>query len=126
MKTKRIIEPRIIRLRDASRYLGMDKNRFNADVRPFLSEIPIGVQGIAFDRLELDAFADYYVQVRGRPPERRAPWQESVGQVSANAGSTGTLKKSSKDTDSTRRLARQIIEERRRITTAASTISVKS
>jgi len=83
---------RIVRLRDAAAFLGMDKNRFNAEVRPFLTEIPIGVQGIAFDRLELDAFADYYVQVRGRPPERRAPWQESVGQVSANAGNTGTLK----------------------------------
>ena len=117
---------RFIRLAKASGYLGMDKNRFNEEVRPYLTEIPIGVQGIAFDRLELDAFADYYVQVRGRPPERRAPWQESVGQVSANAGNTGTLKKSSKDTGSTRQLARQIIEERRRITTTASTISVKS
>ena len=80
---------RFIRLTKAPGYLGMDKNRFNTEVRPYLTEIPIGVQGIAFDRLELDAFADYYVQVRGRPPERRAPWQESVGQVSANAGNTG-------------------------------------
>ena len=52
--------PRFIRLRDAPSYLGMDKNRFNRDVRPRLSAIPIGTQGIAFDRLDLDAWADDY------------------------------------------------------------------
>ena len=45
--------PRLIRLRDAPFYLGMDRNRFNAEVRPQLTEIPIGEQGIAFDRLDL-------------------------------------------------------------------------
>ncbi len=49
------VVPRLIRFRDAPRYLGLDRNRFNADVRPNLTEIPIGRQGIAFDRLELDA-----------------------------------------------------------------------
>jgi hypothetical protein len=32
--------PRLIRLRDAPQYLGMDRNRFNAEVRPYLTEIP--------------------------------------------------------------------------------------
>jgi hypothetical protein len=45
--------PRFIRMRDAPGYLGMDKNRFNRDVRPQLAEIPIGTQGVAFDRLDL-------------------------------------------------------------------------
>ena len=45
--------PRLVRFRDAPFYLGMDRNRFNAEVRPQLTEIPIGTQGIAFDRLEL-------------------------------------------------------------------------
>ncbi len=36
--------PRLIRLRDAPAYLGMDRNRFNAEVRPLLTEIPIGEQ----------------------------------------------------------------------------------
>ena len=40
--------PRLIRFRDAPRYLGMDRNRFNAEVRPHLTEIPIGIAG---DRL---------------------------------------------------------------------------
>ena len=42
------IPPRLLRFRDAPRYLGMDRNRFNVEVRPYLTEIPIGRQGIAF------------------------------------------------------------------------------
>jgi hypothetical protein len=45
----------------------MDKNRFNRDVRPRLSAIPIGTQGIAFDRLDLDAWADDYKSRNGHP-----------------------------------------------------------
>lgn len=52
------IIPRLIRVRDVPFYLGMDKNRFNKEVRPLLTEIKIGKQGIAFDRLELDAWVD--------------------------------------------------------------------
>jgi len=55
------ILPRFIRLRDAPGYLGMDKNRFNREVRKSLTEIPIGKQGIAFDRLEMDAWAEQYM-----------------------------------------------------------------
>ena len=43
-----LVQPRIIRFRDAPFYLGMDRNRFNAEVRPYLTEVPIGKQG---DRL---------------------------------------------------------------------------
>ena len=63
--------PRIVRFRDAPRYLGMDRNRFNAEVRPHLTEIPIGIQGIGFDRLELDAWVeDYIVPQRASRSER--------------------------------------------------------
>ena len=62
--------PRFIRLRDAPGYLGMDRNRFNAEVRPWLSEIPIGRQGIAFDRLDPDRFAEEYKRRNGRVPEK--------------------------------------------------------
>jgi hypothetical protein len=64
MKT---ILPRLIRLRDAPTYLGMDRHRFNNEVRPHLTEIPIGIQGIAFDRLDLDAWVEQYKQLYGRP-----------------------------------------------------------
>jgi hypothetical protein len=59
--------PRIIRFLDAPHYLGMDRNRFNAEVRPNLTEIPIGEQGIGSDRLDLDAWADDYKFRNGRP-----------------------------------------------------------
>ena len=52
--------PRLLRYRDAPRYLGMDRNRFDAEVRPYLVVIPIGERGIAFDRLDLDAWADHH------------------------------------------------------------------
>ena len=69
--------PRLVRLRDAPAYLGMDRNRFNAEVRPYLTKIPIGQQGIAFDRLELDAWVEDYISRNGRPAaRRRKPWDE--------------------------------------------------
>ncbi len=72
-----VLLPRLVRFRDAPGYLGMDRNRFNAEVRPFLTNIPIGQQGIAFDRLELDAWVDDYVSCNGRPAARRIkPWDE--------------------------------------------------
>ena len=52
--------PRIIRMRDAPSYLGMDRNRFSRIVRPSLTVIRIGSQGIAFDQLEMDAWVDHY------------------------------------------------------------------
>ena len=62
-----VILPRLIRHRDAHAYLGMDRNRFGDEVRPALTEIPIGQRGIAFDRHELDVWADAYIAARGRP-----------------------------------------------------------
>jgi hypothetical protein len=62
------LPPRLIRLRDAPRYLGMDKNRFNREVRPHIISVPIGKQGIAFDRLDLDKWIDEYKQSHGRRP----------------------------------------------------------
>src|SRR2546423_8379759 len=63
-------QPRILRFRDAPRYLGMDRNRFNAEVRPCVTEIPIGKQGIGFDRLELDTWVDDYKSRNGRPARK--------------------------------------------------------
>jgi hypothetical protein len=65
--------PRLIRLRDAPGYLGMDRNKFNAEVRPFLTEIPLGKQAVAFDRLELDGWVDDYISRNGRRPKAFRP-----------------------------------------------------
>ena len=62
--------PRDLRFRDAPHYLGMDRNRFNAEVRPYVTEVPIGKQGIGFDRLELDAWFEDYKSRNGRPARK--------------------------------------------------------
>ncbi|HYQ71010.1 MAG TPA: hypothetical protein VET88_03670 [Gammaproteobacteria bacterium] len=89
------ITPRLIRLRDAPRYLGMDRNRFNREVRPRLTEIPIGKQGIAFDRLELDAWVDHYRSRNGRPASRSTGeqlWDANEVQGFGIAAESGTSK----------------------------------
>ena len=68
MRDSRLL-PRLIRLRDAPFYLGMDRNRFTREVRPYLTKIPIGKQGVAFDRLELDDWIEQYKARNGRPGE---------------------------------------------------------
>jgi hypothetical protein len=73
--------PRFIRFRDAPFYLGMDRNRFNTDVRPCLTNIPIGRQGIAFDRLELDAWVEDYVSRNGRRPKAPIPEDDTCQNV---------------------------------------------
>jgi hypothetical protein len=92
--------PRFIRVKFAPKYLGMDKNRFNDEVRPYLTEIPIGVQGIAFDRLELDAWAAQYKARYGRPATGGKLWDADTCQASETGAESGTLKSKSRDTDS--------------------------
>jgi hypothetical protein len=92
--------PRFIRLRDAPSYLGMDKNRFNRQVRPLLSAIRIGTQGVAFDRLDLDTWADDYKSRNGHPaaqPERGKLWETKERRVSPNAVGSGTSISSSEE-----------------------------
>jgi hypothetical protein len=78
----------------------MDKNRFNREVRPQVTLVRIGIQGIAFDRLELDAWAEDYVRRNGRPaaqPIRSKPWETKIRQVSPNAVVSGTSTNSSEE-----------------------------
>ncbi len=112
------IQPRFLRLRDAPNYVGMDRNRFNIEVRPHLVEVPIGKQGVAFDRYELDAWADRYIAGRGRREiDKCADGDEHIGcserpvrkgrikkwgvtqvRVSAEEPGSGTSINASKDT----------------------------
>lgn len=108
-----VILPRVIRLRDAPAYLGMDRNRFGAEVRPFVTTIPIGKQGIAFDRLELDAWLDDYVSCNGRPAERSQLWDAKNHQASRNGGASGGLTSESKDTEEWRKAVARLTSRRR-------------
>jgi hypothetical protein len=86
-------QPRLIRLREAPNFFGMDKNRFNRELRPHLTEIRIGTQGVAFDRLEMKAAADDYKSRNGRPAaqsERRKLWDDRNRQASPSEVESGT------------------------------------
>jgi len=70
----------------------MDPNRFNAEVRPYLTEVPIGIQGIAFDRLDLDRWVDDYIACNGRPGSRKGgkkPWRKERYGASSNEARRG-------------------------------------
>ena len=105
------ILPRLVRLRDAPFYMGMDRNRFYTEVRPHITEVPIGDQGIAFDRLDLDVWIDDYKSRNGRPGRYRKKevslWDSVKCQDSASEAVSGTLINKSRDTaDFTKALAR--------------------
>jgi hypothetical protein len=100
------LQPRIIRFRDAPFYLGMDRNRFNAEVRPHLTELPIGKQGIGFDRLELDAWVEDYMSRNGRPGRWKGEsvWDANESPASSAGPGSGTSTSKSSDGEFARAL----------------------
>ena len=88
-----------IRLMDAPGYLGMDRNRFNAEVRPYLTEMRYGTQCVCFDRLDLDAWFDEYKSRNGRPgqPKGERLWDAKERQGSSKGAPIGIS--TSKSTD---------------------------
>ena len=85
-----VIPPRILRANQAHSYLGMCRDEFNKTVRPHVSEFPIGLRGIGFDRLELDAWADRYIEMNAIPKSspcvQRPLSEEHATLVSKSAG----------------------------------------
>lgn len=116
--------PRLIRLRDAPTYVGMDRHRFNKDVRPNLVEIPMGTQGIAFDRLDLDAWVDDYIRCSGRPAavKRRSLelWDEKERQDCKSVVASGVLTKRSSDDDFAKALVLTTSKRRKSISQGVS------
>ncbi len=94
----------------------MDRNRFNNEVRPYLTNIPIGRQGIAFDRLELDAWADEYKACNGRPGRTRGgkTWDRRERQASSNVVAFGTLRNRSEDDEFEKAVAQVTSAKQRR------------
>lgn len=106
---------RLLRLRDAPSYLGMDRNRFNVEVRPHITEIPVGKQGIAFDRLELDAWVDHYKNRNGRPAspiKGEHPWDANTAPVFATETGSSTSTNRSSDEQFAKALARATSKKR--------------
>ena len=97
--------PRLIRLRDISRYLGMDRHRFNEDVRPLITEVPIGKQGKAFDRYDLDNWVDHHKDCSGKPPTNtRLKLWEAKHRDSTSAKTAGISTKQFSDAEFARAL----------------------
>ncbi|MDP9518785.1 hypothetical protein Q7L49_27735 [Pseudomonas protegens] len=106
------LAPRFIRAMKAPAYLGMCREEFKNTVRPHLTEIRIGKQGVAFDRNELDAWADAYIQSvaiekasneDNNPPRSGRQgvktWREKRSQASTRGTGFGTSTKSSEVAD---------------------------
>jgi len=109
-----LLMPRLIRFRDAPHYLGMDRNRFNAEVRPYLTEVPIGTQGIAFDRLELDAWVEDYKFRNGRPGLKGArQWDANTCLASCAEAAFGTSTNGSRAGQFAKALARIDVKKRK-------------
>jgi hypothetical protein len=110
------LQPRQIRLRDAPAYLGMDKNRFNAEVRPYLTEIPVGKQGVGFDRLDLDAWFEDYKDRNGRPGKAmggKPLWDKKFRQGSGNVVKPGISGKQSEIIEFGKALERATSQKRK-------------
>jgi hypothetical protein len=84
----------------------MDRNRFNAEVRPRLTDIPIGIQGIGFDRLELDAWVDDYIARNGRPGKGVTAWDARKYLASSCEPGAGISTSTSSGEEFARALAR--------------------
>jgi hypothetical protein len=124
-----LIQPRLIRLRDAPAFFGMDKNRFNREVRPQLTEIRIGTRGCAFDRLEMYAAADDYKARNGRPAaqsDRSRPWESKGRQGSPSAVGSGTSTSNFEASGFAKTLEQAISQRHRNSSRGESTLSAKS
>ncbi|MGL3340947.1 hypothetical protein [Pseudomonas aeruginosa] len=104
--------PRVIRAMAAPAYLGMCRDEFNRTVRPHVREFRIGQQGIGFDREELDAWADKYIErmviekngAQGQDrfrSERQGekPWREKPSRASTREMESGMSTSSSEVSD---------------------------
>lgn len=103
MPAEPVLAPRFIRASAAPAYLGMCRDEFNKTVRPSVREFPIGKQGVGFDREELDAWADRYVELKAiekvgaadnnQPRSERqgeGKWREKRSPVSMKGMESGT------------------------------------
>ncbi|WP_239499344.1 hypothetical protein [Pseudomonas putida] len=100
------IPPHFIRFMDAPGYFGICRDEFNKTVRPNVRELPIGKQDVAFDRIELDEWADAYIESKSiektanqdnnHPRSERQgdakggkPWREKRSPVSTKRAESG-------------------------------------
>ncbi len=95
------IQPRILRLPDACRYLGISKTLFNREVRPHVAELNFGGNSSAFDRLDLDRWVEDHKHRNGRLGQSQGDrlWDVINRRGSPSGVGSGTLTKSSTDSE---------------------------
>ncbi len=99
-----MFQPRLIRLKQAPLYVGMDKNRFRRDVRPNIPELKIGKKGVAFDRHDLDAWVDSFKQAQleanGHSTSRKTIRNSEKGLTGRQKAERAAFDKALKELDS--------------------------
>ncbi|MFU1915199.1 hypothetical protein ACLQ9H_16640, partial [Bordetella avium] len=110
------LQRRLIRVSKAPAYLDMSRKVFNKDVRPWLREIQIGIQGKAFDLRELDAWVDKQLAAtdsaqnndddttankysRTKQKQGDKIWREKPSRAFNSVAGSGTLTSKSKGMD---------------------------
>jgi predicted DNA-binding transcriptional regulator AlpA len=113
------IAPRVVRGKDAPGYLGMCRDVFDQTVRPYIREFPIGERGVGFDREELDAWLDAYIEqaaiakagatgqqsARSERQKGETSWREKPSRASRKGTGSGTSTRKSTENDFTKALA---------------------
>jgi hypothetical protein len=105
---------RVIRLKDAPGYLGLDKNKFNSLVRPYITEVRYGTQSVAYDRLDLDNWFEEYKSRNGRPGKalkEEESWGKKSHRDSYGAAQHGTSARSSAEKEFERALERVTLKK---------------
>lgn len=59
------LQPRLIRLKNAPKYLGTNINHFNQHIRPYIRELRLSKQNVSFDRLDLDRWVEDHKNLDG-------------------------------------------------------------
>ena len=108
--------PRFLRAKDAPRYLGVNRNYFDKEIRPYVTEVRLGPQMVCFDRLDLDRWADDIKARNGRPGRAmkggNEPWDAKQRQDSPSGAKSGTSKKSYADRELDKALE-QVLSKKR-------------
>lgn len=65
------IKPRVIRLKDAYKYLGVSRSKFFARIRHEIPEFRLGKRTVCFDKIDLDNWLDNHKRQHSRPAQFR-------------------------------------------------------
>lgn len=123
--------PKVLRLKDAPSYLGVDKNKFNDSIRPHLKEVKVGIRSVGYDRLDLDKWVEDHKSCTECSKSSilgEATWDNQKLEPAASIQKLMAVKQSTKltkENDSTNDLVRLVKKKRKRACTEKSTQKTK-